>query len=138
MSNPEMQARFLAEHRCTCPGAGYPPDPLCAHHGSGAEKFREKRRRQSLKRQSEKQKVREGFLSGVKAERLRHVRHCEKCGVAPDDVWESLQLHHTEKRSQGTGYRGGLDFGVDAPGLLILECPKCHQSEHGEPRFGED
>jgi hypothetical protein len=96
------------------------------------------------RRVSDKQAARSAFLSGVKAERIWHQlftegkASCENCPAS----WTSfaaakghLDLHHTEKRSRGQGYRDG-NMGVDAPRLVVLLCRPCHrEAEASEPQW---
>lgn len=133
MSNPRVSEEFLEQ---------------------GREKFGRKRQRQRLKRRTQRQEIREGFLAGIKAQRLhdQEVRHTESlyadlppfscegdCGRTYQTVevaWESLVLHHAEHRSKGRGWRRGVEFGVDAPSNLKLVCRVCHQNAHPGPMYG--
>lgn len=107
---------------------------------------RAKKRRAAMSRESKKQAAREGFLDGVKAERLRQqalgsrTYWCEECSRAWfsfEDAWMKLVLHHTIERNEGHGYRDWSDFGVDDPRLLRLLCDDCHKAEHPGPAFGD-
>lgn len=101
---------------------------------------RAKKRRAAVARESIRQARREGFLAGVRAERLHNQRGdgvrnwCELCGVEHNP--ELLVLHHPEKRSQGRGFEAGRSYGVDSPSLVVLACPSCHEDEHPGPAFG--
>lgn len=93
-----------------------------------------KRRRSTLAKETAGQAIREAFLDGIRAERMRVSPRCENCGV---EGWEAkLELHHLTKRSQGKRYDGETP-GVDAPTNLQLLCRSCHQLRESNPRFGE-
>lgn len=103
---------------------------------------REPKKRKPIKTQSQKQEVREAFLSGVKASLLESgVRDCSRCPrsfESFDDAWAGLSLHHSNewKRGQGTGFRGGKQFGVDDPRNLEIVCRACHRQLESNPMFG--
>lgn len=91
-----------------------------------------KKRRAALARQSEKQKLREAFLEGIKAERMRVGPRCEICGV---EGWDAdLELHHIVKRSQGARF-DGEKYGVDHPQNLQLLCRHCHETVESHPQW---
>jgi 5-methylcytosine-specific restriction endonuclease McrA len=80
-------------------------------------------------KESERQKIRQAFLAGVRAERMNTTPYCKVCGTDLD-----LELHHIVKRSQGHGYRDGA-FGVDDPTNLVLLCRKHHREAESNPQW---
>lgn len=99
-----------------------------------------KKKRKSLAPVSHKQEIRTAFLQGIRAERMRIAPTCEVCSRTYrtlEEAWQELDLHHTEKRSQGQGYRGALRWGVDAPELLLLVCRRCHIELESNPQWKE-
>lgn len=118
---------------CTCTNG---IDYECVTHGlkavadQASGKAISKRNR--LRHRSEKQRRREDFLAGIKAERMRLKPWCEVCGT---EGWETrLDLHHIVKRSQGPRY-DGEEHGVDRPQNLSLLCRSCHRITHNHPDF---
>ena len=93
-----------------------------------------KAKRKGLKPMSEKQALRQAFLKGVYAERMRLKPWCERCGEMECDV--QIDLHHTIKRSQGPRWSDGEEYGVDNPALLTALCRKCHRQVESNPEWG--
>ena len=113
MANEEMQAAFVKSFSEQ------------VNEASGKVK-----RRKSLARTSEAQRLRTAYLEGIRDERMRVSPRCEDCGV---EGWDArLELHHTVKRSQGTRYSEGKP-GVDNPSLLRLLCRTCHNRYESQP-----
>lgn len=119
-----------------------------ARKGSGRKSSLERKtpiaRGRRPRQQSDKQAIRSAFLSGIKAERIHHQlltegrASCERCPSSWSTFASAkghLDLHHTEKRSRGAGFRDG-NMGVDAPRLLEMLCRECHrEQERNEPEW---
>jgi 5-methylcytosine-specific restriction endonuclease McrA len=102
----------------------------CPEHGLKERTAEATRAVRSRLKESERQKIRQAFLAGVKAERMERDPHCAVCGTDLD-----LELHHHPiKRSQGQGYRDGV-FGVDDPTNLVLLCRKHHREAESNPMW---
>lgn len=115
MANEEMQKKFLAQVQ-----------------EANGKVLAGKKARARLKAQSHKQDVRQAFLEGIRAERMRTHPWCEKCGV---EGWEvHLSLHHIVKRSH-QGRFDGDEYGVDRPQNLTLLCWLCHQRLESNPMW---
>lgn len=112
--------------------------------------------RTPLKQKSDKQKIRDAFLQGIKAERLRWMIEefgepkCEGCrGSMVGDVvggeasieeyietcMELLQGHHVIPRDSGPPYKAWNDHGVDTPSNIKLLCKPCHRATEPEPQW---
>lgn len=117
---------------CTCHGG---IDYECATHGLKAvadAASGKVRKRKGLRPVSDKQKIRNAFLEGIKAERMRLKPWCEVCGT---EGWDTpLDLHHIAKRSHGNRY-DGEEYGVDRPQNLTLLCRECHRRAESNPEW---
>ena len=78
-------------------------------------------------------RARDEFMAGIKAafvvgqmNRLGQVL-CGGCGAASDDLSSAFKELDVvpAARPAGAGYRGGLDWGDDHPGNLLLICGVC-------------
>jgi 5-methylcytosine-specific restriction endonuclease McrA len=126
-----MQAAFVATNGAKMPVV----------EQINAASARVKKRNAAVKRESERQAIREAFLAGQKAALIHFgVRECSRCTRSFDteqQAWAGLQLHHDFKRSQAVGYRGGRKFGVDAPDNLELVCKPCHRQLESNPEWSQ-
>lgn len=132
-----------AAHEATLQGVTY-RWPAKGKAKSQAKDRAPMKRGKGVKQVSIKQHYRNGFLNGVKAERLSNQLHtfgyfwCEaKCGWSTGDleVAKKMHLHHGDtQRSMGTRATPE-SWGVDDPGGLVLLCPSCHGKVH-EPLDG--
>ena len=112
-------------------------------------------KRTPIKQKSDKQAIREAFLAGVKAERIRNeigvqgFAMCEDCGVkvsrapgstaaAVESNMRALDVHHIRPRSSGKGFTAPNDHGVDSPTNLVLLCRKCHSATEPDPAWSSD
>lgn len=132
MANAEMAAKYLASNG--------------AKHELTPRENRERKapaRKRRPRSESFHQAIRQGFLAGIKAERITsalltegHV-DCARCPRSFTETREALrglELHHLEKRSHAQGYRRG-SWGCDAPRLLELVCRKCHDELESKPMW---
>lgn len=104
------------------------------------------KRTKGVRQVSDKQEVRNAYLAGVKAERISHAlltegkASCSRCPrsfTTNGSAHKGLDLHHTERRSGGRGYRPG-DAGVDAPAKVELLCRDCHRlAEDSDPKWSK-
>lgn len=127
---------------CLCRDSTH-PNPSCLQHGGkkvkpkGNPVLRSKPMQSSekpVKKVSEKGKLREAFLRGVKAAKIVQRPICNRCGLKLDDerrAWSSLDLHHVKPRRSGKGWSGGSSWvvSVDHPDNLVLLCKPCHKKE---------
>jgi hypothetical protein len=105
----------------------------CSKHGVKDRIDKTNAKVRARLKESEGQKIRQVFLAGVKAERIDKAPWCEFCRT---DLFLDLELHHHPiKRSQGHGYRGGDDYGVDDPANLRLLCRSCHRKAESNPEW---
>jgi 5-methylcytosine-specific restriction endonuclease McrA len=129
--NLDMCAAFVAD-----PGRKLPVRDIDKINAASAKV---KKRNVAVKRQSDRQALREAFLAGQKAALIhagaRECSRCPKSFPTEQAAWAGLQLHHDIKRSQGVGYRGGRKFGVDAPENLELVCKSCHRQLESNPEW---
>ena len=149
MADPAAMARFLANE-----GQKLPPKPK---RETPSPKREPMKRGKGPRKVSIKQHYRNGFLNGVKAERLSNMAlnprrplgvdlplfWCEAdCGYGTDDIDEAkrMHLHHGDtQRSMGTRATPEA-WGVDDPGGLVLLCSSCHRAAHkplDEPQWTE-
>lgn len=145
---------------------GYPvsegPHPDCRVHRERPPKSSGKGnpllRGAGLKSKSDKQKIRDAFLMGVKAERIRGMiwnfgePKCEECGRAMignvsvgrevelseyvESCMELLDGHHVKPRDSGPPYKAWNDHGIDTPANIKLLCRACHEATEPSPQFG--
>ena len=152
---------------CNCYRASGFPDPNCSIHGS-VKGRRPKSKgkgnpllRTPLKQKSDKQKIRDAFLMGIKAERIRGMIEefgepkCEECGrvIASDIPYENVSIevtvseyieacmelldgHHIKPRDSGPPYKTWNNHGIDSPANITLLCRKCHRATEPSPQFG--
>lgn len=114
------------------------------YDGSLLKGEKKKKGRRPMAASSEKQDVRQAFLAGIKAERLRAQSavarplelpfRCEGCSRGARGP-EDLDLHHVIGRDKGIGYRPSQGPGVDAPTNLKLLCRPCHEKTEPSPQW---
>lgn len=135
---------------------------LCPKHGlQRASKPKGKGnpllRSKPIKQQSDKQAIRQAFLAGIKAERLRYQlvslgdSKCEWCEKFMDvqgdadpteqewieEAMGTLDAHHVQSRDKGRRYQGPQDHGIDSPTNIVLLCRSCHAETEPEPEWSK-